>query len=70
MYATIFGTIGALLPIPSRNTLHFMNHIEMFLRKQEPSLVGRDLLSWRSAYTPLKVSLIEWNEINHIMQVV
>ena len=37
-----------------------MNHIEMFLRKQEPSLVGRDLLSWRSAYTPMKVSLLNW----------
>ena len=60
MYATIFGTIGALLPIPSRDTLHQMNHIEMFLRKQEPSLVGRDLLSWRSAYTPMKVSLLNW----------
>ena len=58
LYATIFGTIGALLPIPSRDTLHQMNHIEMFLRKQEPSLVGRDLLSWRSAYTPMKVSFL------------
>lgn len=54
LYGTIFGTIGALLPLPSRDTLHQMIHIEMFLRKQEPSLVGRDVLSWRSAYTPMK----------------
>lgn len=57
LYGTIFGTIGALLPIPSRDDLHHMMHIEMFLRKQEPSLVGRDVLSWRSAYTPMKVVL-------------
>jgi hypothetical protein len=57
LYGTIFGTIGALLPIPSRDDLHQMMHIEMYLRKQEPSLVGRDVLSWRSAYTPMKVGL-------------
>ncbi len=57
LYGTIFGTIGALLPVPSRDTLHQMIHVEMFLRKQEPSLVGRDILSWRSAYTPMKVGL-------------
>lgn len=55
LYGTIFGTIGALLPMPSRDDLHHLMHIEMYIRKQEPSLVGRDILSWRSAYTPMKV---------------
>ena len=41
--------------MPSRDDLHHMMHVEMFIRKQEPSLVGRDILSWRSAYTPMKV---------------
>ena len=54
---TIFGTIGALLPMPSRDYLHHLMHIEMYIRKQEPSLVGRDILSWRSAYTPMKVQM-------------
>lgn len=40
LYGTIFGTIGALLPVPSRDTLHQMIHVEMFLRKQEPSAGG------------------------------
>jgi len=62
LYGTIFGTIGVLLPIPSRETLHQMIHIEMFLRKQEPSLVGRDILSWRSAYTPMKVRIERWSD--------
>ena len=51
LYGTLFGTIGALLPIPSKSLLNYMLHVEMFIRKQEPSLVGRDILSWRSAYT-------------------
>ena len=57
LYGTIFGTIGALLPMPSRDYLHHLMHIEMYIRKQEPSLVGRDILSWRSAYTPMKVKM-------------
>ena len=44
--------------MPSRDDLHHMMHVEMFIRKQEPSLVGRDILSWRSAYTPMKVIVL------------
>lgn len=58
LYATIGGTIGALLPFSSRDDLDFFTHLELFLRAEGGalSLVGRDHLSYRSYFIPTKVS--------------
>lgn len=56
IYATLLGGIGIFLPFTSREDVEFFTHLEMHLR-QEPqtqSLVGRDHLSYRSYYFPVK----------------
>lgn len=54
LYTTIGGAIGALLPFASREDLSFFTHLELFLRNEALSLVGRDHLSYRSYYIPVK----------------
>ena len=36
--------------------IDFFQHLEMHLRAEQPSLCGRDHLSYRSYYMPVKVS--------------
>lgn len=54
LYATVLGGIGALLPFTSREDVDFFAHLEMALRQENPPLLGRDHLAFRSAYTPVK----------------
>jgi len=54
LYATIFGTIGALLPIRSKEDIDFLSVLEMHMRQKLPPLCGRDHLSYRSYYIPVK----------------
>ena len=54
LYSTIFGTIGALVPCVSKEDVEFFTHLEMHMRQHSPSLVGRDHLSFRSYYFPVK----------------
>jgi len=54
IYTTIMGTIGALIPFVSREDVDFFSHLEMHLRQENPPLCGRDHLSYRSAYFPVK----------------
>jgi len=54
LYGTIMGSIGALIPFVSREDIDFFTHLEMYLRQENISLVGRDHLSYRSYYYPVK----------------
>lgn len=54
IYSTLMGRIGALLPFTSREDVDFFSHLEMYLRQENPPLCGRDHLSYRSAYFPVK----------------
>jgi len=54
VYSTMMGSIGALLPFVSREDVDFFTHLEMHLRQENPPLCGRDHLSFRSYYTPVK----------------
>jgi len=54
IYSTILGGIGAIVPFTSREDIDFFSHLEMHLRQENPPLCGRDHLSFRSAYFPVK----------------
>lgn len=54
LYTTISGSIGVLVPFTSREDIDLFSHLEMALRQQKLSLVGREHLSFRSYYAPCK----------------
>lgn len=56
LYATLQGGLGILLPFTSREDVEFFTHLEMHLRQEaaSSSLVGRDHLSYRGYYFPVK----------------
>ncbi|KAL9701788.1 hypothetical protein quinque_005229 [Culex quinquefasciatus] len=54
IYATMSGTVGALVPFTSREDFDFFQHLEMHMRNENPPLCGRDHLSFRSYYYPVK----------------
>lgn len=54
IYATLSGTVGALVPFTSREDYDFFQHLEMHMRNEHPPLCGRDHLSYRSSYYPVK----------------
>ncbi|KXJ27295.1 Splicing factor 3B subunit 3 [Exaiptasia diaphana] len=54
VYTTLSGGVGMLVPFVSREDIDFFQHLEMHLRSEHPSLVGRDHLSFRSYYFPVK----------------
>ncbi|XP_049296828.1 splicing factor 3B subunit 3 isoform X1 [Anopheles funestus] len=54
IYATMSGTVGALVPFTSREDFDFFQHLEMHMRNENPPLCGRDHLSYRSYYFPVK----------------
>lgn len=54
LYSTNMGTVGALLPFTSRDDLDFCAHLEMHMRQEKPPLCGRDHLSFRSHYFPVR----------------
>jgi splicing factor 3B subunit 3 len=53
-YTTLMGSMGALLPFVSREDVDFFTHLEMHLRQENPPLCGRDHLSYRSSFVPVK----------------
>jgi splicing factor 3B subunit 3 len=57
LYATIYGTIGVLVPFQSREDVEFYTNLEMHVRQETKSLVGRDHTSFRGYYTPVKARL-------------
>ena len=54
VYATTMGTVGALMPFVSREDVDFCTHLEMHMRQENPPLLGRDHLAFRSSYFPVK----------------
>eukprot|EP00850_Spirogloea_muscicola_P004391 SM000019S04935 [mRNA] locus=s19:136527:142578:+ [translate_table: standard] len=54
IYGTMMGSLGAMLPFSSREDVDFFSHLEMHLRQENPPLCGRDHISYRSAYFPVK----------------
>lgn len=56
IYTTISGSVGVLVPFTSHEDHDFFQHLEMHMRSENPPLCGRDHLSFRSYYYPVKVS--------------
>ncbi|KAJ9100377.1 pre-mRNA-splicing factor rse1 [Naganishia adeliensis] len=54
VYTTLAGSVGALIPFTSKSDVEFMTDLEMHMRGEAVSLVGRDHLSYRSYYAPVK----------------
>jgi len=55
VYTTLSGTVGVLVPFTSHEDQDFFQHLEMHMRSENPPLCGRDHLSFRSYYFPVKV---------------
>ncbi|XP_071488898.1 splicing factor 3B subunit 3-like [Diadema antillarum] len=54
VYTTLSGAIGVLVPFTSHEDHDFFQHLEMHMRSEFPPLCGRDHLSYRSYYYPVK----------------
>lgn len=54
LYTTLSGSIGALIPLESKEDFEFFQTLEMHLRSEEPPLCGRDHLAFSSSYFPIK----------------
>jgi splicing factor 3B subunit 3 len=54
LYTGLHGTIGILVPFVSKEDVDFISTLEQHMRTEQGSLVGRDQLSWRGYYTPVK----------------
>lgn len=54
LYTTLSGTVGVLVPFTSHEDHDFFQHLEMHMRSENPPLCGRDHLSFRSYYYPVK----------------
>lgn len=54
VYTGLNGTVGALVPFISKEDADVMTQLEMHMRQEYDSLVGRDHLSYRGAYVPVK----------------
>lgn len=55
LYTTLSGTVGVLVPFTSHEDHDFFQHLEMHMRSENPPVCGRDHLSFRSYYYPVKV---------------
>eukprot|EP00210_Caulerpa_lentillifera_P002872 g2742.t1 len=54
LYTTMMGSVGALVAFQSRTDVDFFQHLEMYMRQENPPLCGREHLSYRSSYFPVK----------------
>ncbi|OWT37662.1 pre-mRNA-splicing factor RSE1 [Cryptococcus neoformans Bt1] len=54
VYTTISGAVGALVPFVSSDDIEFMSTLEMHMRTQDISPVGRDHIAYRGYYVPIK----------------
>lgn len=53
-YTTLSGAVGALIPFATKDDVEFMTTLEMHMRSENTSLVGRDHLAYRGYYAPVK----------------
>ena len=69
VYTTLSGAIGMLVPFTSHEDHDFFQHLEMHMRSEHPPLCGRDHLSYRSYYSPVKVRsgssyyIVSWHAV-------
>ncbi|KAF8631249.1 hypothetical protein AX15_002576 [Amanita polypyramis BW_CC] len=54
LYTGLHGTLGILVPFVSKEDVDFISTLEQHMRSEQLSLVGRDHLSWRGYYVPVK----------------
>jgi len=54
VYTTLSGSVGMLVPFTSHEDHDFFQHLEMHMRAENPPICGRDHLSYRSYYYPVK----------------
>jgi len=54
IYSTLLGAIGIFKPIKAKEDVSFFQHLEMHLRQETSALCGRDHMSFRSYYFPVK----------------
>lgn len=54
LYTGLSGTIGALVPFVSTEDVDMLSTLEMHLRQENNSIVGRDHLAYRGYYAPVK----------------
>jgi len=54
IYSGLLGSVGAFIPFSSREDVDFFSHLEMHLRQEYPPICGRDHLSYRSYYFPVR----------------
>ncbi|KAF7971621.1 hypothetical protein HWV62_20728 [Athelia sp. TMB] len=54
LYTGLHGTIGILVPFVSKEDVDFISTLEQHMRTEQSSLVGRDHLSYRGYYAPVK----------------
>nr|GAT58591.1 predicted protein [Mycena chlorophos] len=54
LYTCLHGTIGILVPFVSKEDVDLLSTLEQHMRTEQNSLVGRDQLSWRGYYVPVK----------------
>lgn len=57
VYATLSGAVGMLVPFSSRDAYDFFQHLELHMRSEGLSLVGREHVHYRSQHYPCRVSL-------------
>jgi len=54
VYTTLSGSVGVFVPFTNKEDVDFFQHLEMHLRQENPPICGRDHLSYRSYYYPVK----------------
>eukprot|EP00297_Palpitomonas_bilix_P002086 CAMPEP_0113888850 /NCGR_PEP_ID=MMETSP0780_2-20120614/13123_1 /TAXON_ID=652834 /ORGANISM="Palpitomonas bilix" /LENGTH=1167 /DNA_ID=CAMNT_0000877789 /DNA_START=21 /DNA_END=3524 /DNA_ORIENTATION=- /assembly_acc=CAM_ASM_000599 len=52
--AGVMGTIGAFIPFLTASDYKLFQSLEMHMRQENPPLLGRDHLAYRSSYFPVK----------------
>ncbi|VDQ10322.1 unnamed protein product [Trichobilharzia regenti] len=57
VYSTLSGGIGMLVPFASRDAYDFFQHLELHMRAEGLSLVGREHVHYRSQHYPVRLSL-------------
>lgn len=54
LWSGLQGTLGIVIPFVSREDVDFFQTLEQHLRSEDPPLAGRDHLTYRSYYVPVK----------------
>lgn len=56
VYTGLCGTLGMMVPLQSREDVDFFQTLEMHMRGEAPSLVGRDHLAYRGCKDGITIS--------------